>query len=144
MVPGVAVLLLQTLVGCGMTDDAAGAGSADEPLTTVASALTLTQSFETGWGGFVADHHLLCEPGCGALQWSLVRSTSQAHAGSLIGITGATLMTSGAPARSRRSLGRSVSTSIRGSGGDSRSPTAPRTPSAPGPTPHGGAPKARP
>ncbi len=40
-----------------------------------------TESFEQSFGGWITDHYLQCEPGCGNLVWSITRSTDRAYQG---------------------------------------------------------------
>lgn len=40
-----------------------------------------TESYEQGFGSWVPDHSWLCEPGCGALDWSISRSRDRAFNG---------------------------------------------------------------
>jgi len=45
------------------------------------SLYSYTESFEQSFGGWVPDHYLECEPGCGNLIWSITRSTDRAYQG---------------------------------------------------------------
>ena len=84
LLAAITILCSQSLLGCGGEHELDGVGTAtgaSDPVATAESALTLIEGFETGWGGFVTDHHLACEPGCGPLQWSLARSTARAQSG---------------------------------------------------------------
>jgi hypothetical protein len=40
-----------------------------------------TESYEQSFGGWIPDHYLLCEPGCGYLDWTISRSADRAFNG---------------------------------------------------------------
>lgn len=40
-----------------------------------------TESYEQSFSGWMPDHSLLCEPGCGYLDWSISRSADRAYNG---------------------------------------------------------------
>ncbi|MBI2838315.1 MAG: hypothetical protein HYX75_08380 [Acidobacteria bacterium] len=47
----------------------------------VSIATAYSESFETGMGGWMPDHHLACEPACWPLSWHIVRSPTRAYHG---------------------------------------------------------------
>jgi hypothetical protein len=72
-------LLAAILAGCGGLASDPSAEGMHAPLDP--SVYSYSESFEQGFGGWLTDHALPCEPECGLLDWSINHSSLEAADG---------------------------------------------------------------